>query len=327
MEGIIFKHYLEDSGIEYEQNVAMSERTWIHRGPIVPFLIFPKTRLQLKDVILFLEEKKSNYKVIGHTSNLYFKPSFVTEVIVSTNKMTSYHDDGNAIICDSGVNISRLSQYAVSRGYLGFEGMVGLPGTIGAAVVNNSSCFKCSVSDLVESVDVLESGELHTLSHDELSFKHRSSAIKRGERNAIILGIKLKIQKTDDIEGLKKQAQQNVELRKQTQEGKAKNLGSIFSGYHPRPIDISLLGWQKVIGVLTFRVRDHFLRNNATYKLKRNKYLFKLFGYKDLEKYVSDKNINCFIWRDEYADVAFDRYLDFMNHYADCDSLEIEILK
>ena len=77
---------------------------------------------------------------------------------------------------------------------------------------------------------------------------------------------------------------------------------------------------------IAFRVRDHFFRNNEDYQLKRNGFLFKLFGYKELTKYVSDKNINCFVWRDSDADLAFDRYLEFMNQYAKCDSLEIEIL-
>lgn len=324
---ITIKAFLEDNQIEYEEHVSMADRTWIHRGPVVPFLIYPKNQQQLKDIMFFFRDTNAQYKLIGHTSNLYFKPTFNVDAIVSTRKMITYHDDGRFITCDTGVSISKLSEYAVNKGYKGFEGLVGLPGTVGAAVVNNSSCFKCSVSDILDSVDVVENGVLHTFTHEELAFQHRSSSIKRGERRAIILGARLVVRKTDDIEGLKTKAEKNVEVRKQTQEGKANNLGSIFSGYHPRIISVSLLGWSKILGVIAFRVRDHFFRNNEDYQLKRNGFLFKLFGYKELTKYVSDKNINCFVWRDSDADLAFDRYLEFMNQYAKCDSLEIEILK
>lgn len=319
------RRFLNNAQIEYEEHISMADRTWIHRGPVLPFLIYPKGQPELKEVMNCLKDAGAQYKLIGHTSNLYFKPSFYADAIVSTRKMTSFHDDGRVITCDSGVSISKLSEYAVKKGYQGFEGLVGLPGTVGAAVVNNSSCFKCSVSELVDSVEVLENGELHTLAAGELAFRHRSSSIKSGERNAIILGVRLLIKKTDDVETLQKKAKQNIELRKLTQEGKANNLGSIFSGYHPKTVSISLLGWTKVIGVVAFHVREHFFRNDKEYQLKRNRYLFKLFGYNELAKYVSDKNINCFVWRDSNADLAFDRYLEFMNHYAKCDSLEIEI--
>lgn len=321
------KCYLNENSFEYEQQVNMSERTWIRRGPVVPFLIFPHTQQHLKDIIGMLRENNARYKVIGHTSNLYFKPTFVADAIVCTRKMTTYHDDGSVITCDTGVSISRLSEYAIQKGYRGFEGLVGLPGTVGAAVVNNSSCFKCSISELVDNVVVFEKDEIRILSHDDLLFQRRSSSIKRGERNAIILGVKLKIRKTDDLEGLKREAQNNVIIRKTTQEGKAQNLGSVFSCYHPRVISISLLGWKKALEVIFFRVREHFLRNDKNYQLRRNQYLFNLFGYQDISKYVSDKNINCFVWKDTDADKAFERYLEFMHKYADCESLEIEILK
>lgn len=326
MEEIIGR-FLDSQQIDYDRNASLADRTWIHRGSVVPFLIYPHNPKELVDVVGVLNGCNAVFKVIGYTSNLYFKPSFVADAIVSTRKMTSFHREDGLIICDAGVNVSRLSKYAVENGFLGFEGLIGLPGTIGAAVVNNSSCFNCSVSELVESVDVLENGEIKTLYQESLGFKHRSSSIKRGEIKAIIIKIRLIVRVTDDIEGLKRQAQHNEDLRRITQERKVQNLGSVFSNYHPRVINVSTLGWKKAFGVLLFRIREHFFRNNETYKQKRISHILNLYGYNDISKYVSKKNINCFIWKDEGADKVFDRYVEFMNRYADCDALEIEILQ
>ena len=52
--------------------------------------------------------------------------------------------------------------------------------------------------------------------------------------------------------------------------------------------------------------------------------LLKMYGYSDLEQYVSDKSINTYIWKDAMAEAKFDRYKEFMRKvFKDLD-LEIE---
>jgi hypothetical protein len=164
-----------------------------------------------------------------------------------------------------------------------------------------------------------------TIKRDELGFAHRSSAIKRGELNAIVLKVRLAVNKTTNIDELKQKAQYNIDLREKTQEGKAKNLGSVFASRKSKPLFFFDLGLLKLPSVLALRVADHFFRNRESYRLKRNSFLLKLFGYKDVIPYVSRKNINCFIWSDERADSAFIRYNEFMHKCFECGNMEIEI--
>ena len=328
----IINHFLDSNHIEYAENVSLARKTWIHRGPIVPYYIQPSSVDELRKAVEFLCNNKKDFKVIGHTSNLYFKDTFRTDAIISTRKMTAFCEKEGKLICDAGVNVSQLSKYCVERGIKGFEGLIGLPGTVAAAVVNNSSCFKCSMYELLIDIDAIiidseGSCSIRTIKREELGFSHRSSAIKRRELNAIVLQARLKLNITTDIEELKRKAQHNIDLREKTQEGKAKNLGSVFSGFRSHPIKITALGLKNVPQVFVFRLREHFRRNDAEYKLKRNGYLLTLFGYKDVIPYVSKKNINCFLWLDEGADRAFDRYYEFMHRYADCKTLEIEVLE
>jgi len=328
----ILKQFLDSKHIEYTENVSLANKTWIHRGPVVPYYISPSNIDELESVVEFLCNNKKDFKVIGHTSNLYFKDTYRTDAIISTRKMTSFIEKDGKLICDAGVNISQLSKHCVESGIIGFEGLVGLPGTVAAAVVNNSSCFKCSIFDLLIDVDVLliendGTCSFRTIKRHELGFAHRSSAIKRGELNAIVLKVRLAVNKTTNIDELKQKAQNNIDLRKKTQEGKAYNLGSVFSGYHIHRIEIAAFGLKRAPQVFLFKLREHLLRNDAKYKLKRNAYLLTLFGYKDIIPYVSKKNINCFMWLDKSADRAFGRYYEFMHRYADCNPLEIEVLE
>ena len=325
-------HFLDSNHIEYAENISLAKKTWIHRGPVVPFYILPSGVDELRSVVEFLYINKKDFKVIGHTSNLYFKDTFSTDAIISTRKMTAFRKKEGKLICDAGVNVTQLSKYCVERGIKGFEGLVGLPGTVAAAVVNNSSCFKCSINELLTDVDVIQYESdgiccFRTLKREELGLSHRSSAIKRKEMNAIVLQVRLSINTTTDIEDLKQKAQHNIDLRTKTQEGKALNLGSIYAGRKSRPLGIFDLGILKFPLVLTLKVVDHFCWHKESYKLKRNSYLLSLFGYKDVIPYVSPKNINCFIWKDNGADCAFVRYDTFMHECFECGEMEIEICK
>lgn len=58
----------------------------------------------------------------------------------------------------------------------------------------------------------------------------------------------------------------------------------------------------------------------------RKRCLLALYGYYDLDSYISDKNLNCFIWRDEKADEKFLRYKKFINKISTSNKLEVEII-
>lgn len=328
-ENIVKK--LAFANVEYQCDVSMKKKTWIHRGPIVPIFIIPKTTEELEFVIRLLHDAGICYKLIGHTSNLYMLETYQVDAIVATNKLSSYYFNGNIVKCDTGVNISRFSKECVENGYKGFEGLVGLPGTVGAAIVNNASCFKCAPSMMLLYATVLtiEGNKIakQIVRKDFFQFEHRSSALKRHEKNAIILDVTFELNHTENIKELKALAIYNIQRRKDTQEGKAYNLGSVYSSRKTKSLGIMSLGVSKIPFVFALRIADHFFRNKYFYRLKRNGLLLRLYGYSDVIPYVSKKNINCFLWLDEGADAAFVHYQEFMNKCFDCGPLEIEILK
>jgi hypothetical protein len=56
----------------------------------------------------------------------------------------------------------------------------------------------------------------------------------------------------------------------------------------------------------------------------QKKMLLWLYGYKDLAPYVSDRNVNTFVWRDEEAEQMFAKYKEFIGKVFDDAVLEIE---
>ena len=310
----------------------MREKTWIHRGPVVPFYIIPKTSAEFEHIIRFFFTSNIRFKVVGYTSNIYMLDSLQIDAIVTTIKLNNYIFENGVLKCDTGVGVSKLSRICVSNGYKGFEGLIDLPGTVGSAIVNNSSCFQCSISVLLQSAMVLEYNydgiiEKKQVDKEYFRFSHRNSVIKSGQKKTIILSIALSLCKVDNVNYLKEIADNNSKRRKNEQEGPWQNLGSVYSSRTLKPFNCLSFGFHKFPLVITYKVINRLFSNNIK-KIQniKTKILLKLYGYEDVFHYVSSKNLNCFIWKDENADSKFLRYDEFMNHCFICKK-EIEVLK
>lgn len=117
---------------KFQRNVFLRDMTWIHRGGNVDFWLQPDTIEELKEVGTLLYSRNQHFVTIGHTSNTYFKNSFNIRYVVDTRHLTNYFiQDEATLVCECGAPMAKVSQYCVENGFAGYEGMVGLPGTVG----------------------------------------------------------------------------------------------------------------------------------------------------------------------------------------------------
>ena len=260
--------------------------------------------------------------MVGHTSNIYFKNSFNIQNLVQTRKLTNYTILGNQVECECGVHVRQLARDMVKMGYVGFEGLVDLPGTIGGAVVNNSGCYGCQVSDLLKEVRLLQpNGAVKSLSHQELAFKFRSSALKRGEIKGVILSVTLVLAKgqSDELKRLADKAHQD---RLKTQPGPRNNLGSTYHSLGERTLFGKCL-WM-MSGIYS-RCLKMFGEDSFSRGKKKSELEFLLAGGRQVLPYLW--SIDRFIWKDKRADIVFLQYQKVLRRIYIDPKLEIEIFE
>lgn len=315
------KTYLINNKIPFEENVSLKTKTWLKRGGLAKFWITPESKLQLLDAAIYLHNNHIDFIVVGHTSNMYFLDGCQVEVVISTRKLTSYEEIDGYIVCECGVHVQKISRECVAKGYCGFSGLVNLPGTVAAATINNSSCFDCDLSSLIESIEYfdLEDGQVRTLNYDDMNYGFRSSALKRKERRGIVLSITLKTIK-GKIEEEKRKAQNATDIRHRTQEPPAYTLGSVYAGLSPTKSvkhKIAYMG-----GVIAEKL--HILPKKKFQK----EMLLLLYGYRGISKFVSDRNINTFIWLPDQENIQekFAMYQDFISKAYESPRLEVELI-
>ena len=320
--------YLDSERIPYETNVDLKKRTWIHRGGIAHLWITPTSTEQLRQLCTELYKQEKTFKIIGQTSNLYFLNSYNPDIIICTTKLNSLYVNSDSIECECGVPVKTVAKYAVENGIFGFEGLIDLPGTIAAATYNNSGCYNCQVSSLIEHVEFLRSdGEIIKLNPTDLHYTERSSALKRGEIVGVILKVTLSCKITDRTDLLIQTAQNNHAHRMQYQERPAHNLGSIMSPKVYLDFERNLPFFTKLLIIALYKAKKISLISSLTMQKMKRDIICAFNGLWHIRRYLSDKNFNCFIWKDADADKAFTEYRHFIAQTAKSDVLEIEIFE
>ncbi|CAN5346975.1 UDP-N-acetylmuramate dehydrogenase [soil metagenome] len=92
----------------------------------------------------------------------------------------------------AGENWDALVAFTVERGLAGIEALSGIPGSVGAAPVQNIGAYGQELSDVLVSVDFLdaESGDFERMPAADLALGYRTSAIKQG-RAGIVVAVEL----------------------------------------------------------------------------------------------------------------------------------------
>lgn len=307
--------------IPFQRQISLKSKTWIKRGGMVDFWITPENKQQLAALVYFLYQNKVLFEVVGSTSNLYFYNNYNPKYVISTIRLNTYSIDDDLIICDCGTLISRLATDCIERGIPGYEGFSGLPGTVGGAVYNNSSCFGCEIAMLLESISIITSdGQLKIISVKEMEYSHRSSVLKSKKIEGVILSVNLKKGNSVDVEILKVKSKNNLNYRNTCQQGYLQNLGSTYAVLdHPK------LSIRYLLSLILIKLMLWTEKDISKIRYKRKIIFLSIYNYPELKNYISDYGMHCFVWKDEKADELFERYNSFLSKIYRVTKLEIEI--
>ncbi|MBN2777136.1 MAG: FAD-binding protein [Bacteroidales bacterium] len=312
---------LIQTNINFEKNVSLKKKTWLKHGGETNFWVQPNCKNQLKTILDFLHSKKMTFEIIGNSSNCYFTENYNPIITITTTKVTDFDIDQNTIRCGCGYNVIKLSKYCIQNGIAGYEGFIGLPGTVGGAAINNSGCYGSIISEVVKSVEFLKKdGTVVTLSNEQLEYEHRSSVIKK-HKNGVILSVEFDASKKGNVKLMEEKAEKNKSHRKKHQESTYLNLGSIHSElkWGKRRWDLRYLVFQ-----VFAKIANKIFSNNG--RKISNYFLCLLYFKPSIYKNISDKNFNCFVWKSSnITDNDFFSYVNFCKKNTKKAELEIEI--
>jgi UDP-N-acetylmuramate dehydrogenase len=173
-----------------------SELTTLRVGGPAGNLVEATTRADLIAVTQQFWADPDDWLVLGGGSNLVVADTgFAGNVVRVANRGIERATDGvPRIRIEAGEPWDAVVAFAVEHGLAGIEALSGIPGTAGAGPIQNIGAYGQQLSDTLVAVDFLdfESGEVATLSPDDLELGYRTSALKRG-RLGVVLSLELEL--------------------------------------------------------------------------------------------------------------------------------------
>lgn len=161
-------------------------------------LIEPQTRQELADVYFNLVDEGLPFLVIAGGSNtIVSDDGFDGPVLHVATRGIEWEDYGDRVLVrvDAGESWSALVDESVARGYSGIEALAGIPGSVGAAPVQNIGAYGQELADVLVRVELAnaDTGEVAWLDASTLGLGYRTSALKRGEVTGLVLRVELEL--------------------------------------------------------------------------------------------------------------------------------------
>jgi UDP-N-acetylmuramate dehydrogenase len=186
---------LADSRVLFDE--PMRHHTSFRIGGPADVLVLPGSREDLCRAIRLARRFNAPLTITGNGSNLLVRDGGLRGIVVKLgeafNRITV---EETRMTAQSGALLSVVSRTAGDHSLTGLEFAIGIPGTLGGAVMMNAGAYGGEMKEVVTRVTALdETGELHELGPAELQFGYRRSALQRLEW--IVAEVEMELQPGD----------------------------------------------------------------------------------------------------------------------------------
>jgi UDP-N-acetylmuramate dehydrogenase len=238
-----------------QDDVSLAPYTSARIGGKADVLITVDSADELAEVGLALWDVNIPFIILGGGSNVLVSDAGVREVVILNRaRKVQFELEGDppTVLVESGANFGLVSRQAGARGYSGLEWAAGLPGTVGGAVVGNAGAHGSDVAHDLMMAEILHSnGQRLELSSKDLEYGYRTSILKEGRLNGIVLRARFRLM-SDDPKMIEMRVDAFREYRRKTQPPGA-SLGSMFKNpeddFAGRLIEAAGLKGTKIGGV------------------------------------------------------------------------------
>ncbi|MEO8670041.1 MAG: UDP-N-acetylmuramate dehydrogenase [Tahibacter sp.] len=185
---------LEGAGYTIVEDASLATRNTLRVAARASLLIDVRDTQALPEVLAFPLVKSSPLFVLGGGSNVLFTRDYPGTVLslASRGIQICAERDGVATVrAAAGENWNDLVNWTIAHGLCGLENLALIPGTVGAAPIQNIGAYGTEVREFVESVDVFDRHSMSAmrLSRADCEFAYRDSRFKRAPERYIVTGV------------------------------------------------------------------------------------------------------------------------------------------
>ena len=220
----------DDLGLTVASREPLAHHTWLGVGGEARYFCEPVDIDALSRLVIRARETGIALRMIGGGSNILIPTAGFDGMIVrlSAPAFSTIEVRNTSVIAGSGAKLVHVVCAAVQAGLSGIETLVGIPGTIGGALVGNAGGHGGDLGESVKEVTVmLPTGQLAVRRGTELAFQSRWSNLD----DCIVIGCQLDLDE-DSAELLTKRMQKQWIVGRSEQPSGTRTVAMMFKDPH-----------------------------------------------------------------------------------------------
>jgi UDP-N-acetylmuramate dehydrogenase len=168
--------------MQYYRNFSLKNHNSYHLDSIAKEIWFPETYIELSELLI----KLKNFNAVASGTNVLLYPE-IDKIICLKNMPFVCKMYEDKLIASGNVLTHNFIEFLLRANIGGFEGLWGIPGTLGGAIVMNAGSGAFVISDYLNYIETVDNkGQRHIYKKDDLKFARRYSILQN--KKEILLG-------------------------------------------------------------------------------------------------------------------------------------------
>lgn len=217
-----------------EKDIALRNKNTYHIGGNAAFYSEPRSEDEIIKVLLWASDKSLPIFILGKGSNILISDKGWPGIVINVSEFfKEIVWDKDRAIAQSGAMLNTLVNQSIEHSLSGMEELIGIPGTVGGAVIMNAGAFSMCIENAIELVKYYDIHEkrIITCKKSEMKFGYRTSILK--DKAIVILSATFVFNNDKTFEELVSIRNSIQSKRKEKQPLEFPNCGSVFK----RPVN------------------------------------------------------------------------------------------
>lgn len=212
-----------------QPQVSLSRLTSFRVGGKAELFAAPRSMEDVYAILEWTEKHSVPLMKLGAGSNLLVSDHGLSGLVVYTRYLrhTTFDDDLGQVVASAGDSLARLAWQTAERGWRGLEWAVGIPGTVGGAVVMNAGAhLSCTADIFVEAHAISDDGTIKVFQPDDLEFSYRTSSLQHS--SFLVTQARFQLKPGFDPQDVMNDTRAHLKKRHATQPYHLPSCGSVF---------------------------------------------------------------------------------------------------
>jgi len=188
------RHLPSRHELDIHERVELSAWTTLRIGGPADLVIRCHSAQAAADVLGLVRSEGQGWFVLGAGSNVVLPDDGMrVPVITLGGDLSRWEVDFDGVVTGAAANLTQVCRSVARAGLTGIEGLFGIPGSVGGAIIMNAGAYGVEIFDVLDWVEVVRPGEAPVmLRAGEISHGYRTTSLGGSEQVVVRARLELR---------------------------------------------------------------------------------------------------------------------------------------